>query len=50
MDEQEVQKSCWGVATWAVAVFLGVFAVFSLFVHNASDSDTVAAVEQQTAQ
>jgi len=47
MDEQEVQKSCWGVAAWSVLVFVGVFAVFSLFVDHKSDSNTVAAVGQE---
>ncbi|MEP1442829.1 MAG: hypothetical protein ABJK39_07450 [Hyphomicrobiales bacterium] len=47
MDEQEVQKSCWGVAVWGVLVFVGVFAVFSLFVDHKSDSDTVASVGQE---
>lgn len=47
MDEQEVQKSCWGVTTWAVVVFLGVFAVISFFGNTQeSGADKIAAAEQ----
>jgi len=47
MGEQEVQKSCWGVTTWAVAVFLSVFAVVS-FVSQADDNpEKVATIKSQ---
>lgn len=45
MDEQEVQKSCWGIATWAVAIFIGAFAVFSLF--GVVEPSAVVAVTEQ---
>lgn len=47
MDEHEVQKSCWGVTTWAVVVFLGVFAVVSFFADASVEKDAVASVNQQ---
>lgn len=47
MDEQEVQKSCWGITTWAVAVFLSVFAVFSFFSQSGANLENVAAVERK---
>lgn len=48
MEEQDVQKSCWGVATWAVAIFLGAFLVFSLF--GASEPQAVLTVADQAEQ
>ncbi|MEP2943813.1 MAG: hypothetical protein ABJM86_11200 [Hyphomicrobiales bacterium] len=45
MDDHEVQKSCWGVTTWAVAIFLGVFAVISFFNHAEQKPENLVSVE-----
>lgn len=45
MDDQEVQKSCWGVTTWAVAIFVGVFAVISFFNQAEPKSENVVSIE-----
>lgn len=47
MGDQEVQKSCWGVTTWAVAIFLGIFSVVSFFNHAETKPENHVSVESR---
>lgn len=46
MDDEEVQKSCWGVTTWAMIVFIGLFAVVSFFGNEHDKSGAVVSAER----